>query len=115
MVLYNDKTSISKKITNNKTNNIEKINKDEHLLILGNKKTKLLDSELKTLYEISHKEPKTKVTQLMEDQFLIWSPGLNETLLLSTKQNNKRKGHKHSLEGRYTPSFQGGATKIKSK
>ena len=91
VVLYNDKTNTSKKITNNKTNNIEKINKDEHLLILGNKKTKLLNSELKTLYEISHKEPKTKITQLMEDQFLIWSPGLNETLLLSTKQNNKIK------------------------
>ena len=91
LVLYNDKTNTSKKVTNNKTNNIEKINKDEHLLILGNKKTKLLDSKLKTLYEISHKEPKTKITQLMEDQFLIWSPGLNETLLLSTKQNNKIK------------------------
>ena len=89
VVLYNDKTNKSKKISNRQTNNIERTGQGEHILFLGNKTTIVLDKEFEVLYEIKHKEPKTKVTQLMEDQYLIWSPGMKETLLLNTNKNNE--------------------------
>ena len=89
VVLYNDKTNKSKKISNRQTNNIKKIGQGENILFLGNKTTIVLDKEFEILYKIKHKEPKTKVTQLMEGQYLIWSPGTNEILLLNTSKNNE--------------------------
>ena len=89
VVLYNDKTNKSKKISNRQTNNIEKIGQGDYILFIGNKTTMVLNKEFEKIYEIKQKEPKTKLTQLTEDQYLIWSPGMKETLLLNTNKNNE--------------------------
>ena len=46
VVLYNDKTNKSKKISNRQTNNIERTGQGEHILFLGNKTTIVLDLSL---------------------------------------------------------------------
>ena len=85
VVFYDDEKGTSKKLTKNKTNNIIEIKEGENLLLLGADKTTLLNKDMRLLYEIKHKEPKTRMTKLMKGQFLAWSPGSHETLLINTE------------------------------
>ena len=86
VVFYDDKKGASRKITENKTNNIREIKESEKLLLLGENKTILLDKDMQLFYEIKHREPKTRTTKLMNGQYLVWSPGSHETLLINTER-----------------------------
>ena len=83
LVLYNKTTNKTKKIAEEKTNNIAPIRETSGVVILGNKKTLFLNKSAEITHTILHKSPKKETLRLGIGQYLLWSKGDEKTVVIN--------------------------------
>ena len=88
LVLYDEKQKETKKIASGSVNNIVQIKEIDGVAILGKNRTLILGRNLEVEHVVSHKNPKHEINALDSGQYLLWSKGSQETVVVSVGQGS---------------------------
>ena len=89
LVFYDEDKNETKKISDSSANNIVLIKEIEGVAALGRNSTLFLNKKLEVVHVALHKKQKNKIRALGPGQYLLWSSGDKETVVVSVGGTTK--------------------------